>query len=185
MISVAALWMPILLSAVFVFVASSILHMVLPYHRSDFAKLPAEDEVRDALRRFDIPPGNYMMPCPGTPKEMGTPEFLEKYKQGPVGMVTIMRNRPPAMGTNLALWFLYCVGVGAFTGFIAGGVLGAGSEYTAVFHVAGLVSLACYAGALVQNSIWYSLAWSVTLKNLVDGLVYALLTAGTFGWLWP
>ena len=185
MVSVAALWMPILLSAVFVFVASSVLHMVLPYHWSDFHKLPAEDEVRDALRKFKIPPGNYTMPCPDSPKEMGTPEFLEKCAQGPVGMVTMMKNGPPAMGTNLAMWFAYCVGVGVFTGFVAGGVLETGTDYPSVFHVVGLVSFACYAGALVQNSIWYSLAWSVSVKNLVDGLVYALLTAGTFGWLWP
>ena len=185
MVSVAALWMPILLAAVLVFIASSIIHMVLTYHRSDFGRLPSEDDVRDALRKFDIPPGNYAMPCPSTPKEMGTPEFQEKCKEGPVGLVTMMENGPPAMGTNLVLWFVYCVGVGAFTGFIAGGLLEAGTDYTAVFHVVALVSFACYAGALLQNSIWYHLAWSVTIKNLVDGVVYALLTAGTFGWLWP
>ena len=185
MVSITALWMPILLSAVLVFVASSILHMVLPYHQSDFRKLPKEDEVRDALRPFEIPPGNYMMPCPGSQKEMGTPEFVEKYKQGPVAMVTMMENGPPAMGASLAQWFAYCVGGGAFTGFIACGVLEAGTDYTRVFHVVALVSFAGYAVAHVQNSIWYKLAWSVTAKNVFDGAVYAVLTAGTFGWLWP
>jgi len=42
-----------------------------------------------------------------------------------------------------------------------------------------------YALALLQNSIWYKRAWNFTLKSMADGLVYALLTAGTFGWLWP
>lgn len=39
--------------------------------------------------------------------------------------------------------------------------------------------------ALLQNSIWYKRKWSSTLKSMADGLVYALVTAGTFGWLWP
>jgi hypothetical protein len=34
-------------------------------------------------------------------------------------------------------------------------------------------------------SIWYSRAWINTIKSTIDGLIYALLTAGTFGWLWP
>jgi len=25
----------------------------------------------------------------------------------------------------------------------------------------------------------------MTIKEVVDGLIYGLLTAGTFGWLWP
>jgi hypothetical protein len=27
--------------------------------------------------------------------------------------------------------------------------------------------------------------WSIVLKESFDGLIYSLLTAGTFGWLWP
>ena len=36
--------------------------MVLPWHRSDYPKVPNEDKVLDALRPFAIPPGDYMMP---------------------------------------------------------------------------------------------------------------------------
>lgn len=42
-----------------------------------------------------------------------------------------------------------------------------------------------YVPGLWQDSIWYGRKWSTTLKNTLDGIVYALLTAGTFGWLWP
>jgi hypothetical protein len=62
MVPISALWLPILLSAAIVFAASCIIHMVLPYHRGDFRGVPKEDEVMEALRRFNIPPGDYMMP---------------------------------------------------------------------------------------------------------------------------
>ena len=61
MVSIISLWLPILLSAVAVFIASSVIHMVFKYHNSDFKKMPAEDEVMAALRPFDIPPGEYVV----------------------------------------------------------------------------------------------------------------------------
>ena len=39
--------------------------------------------------------------------------------------------------------------------------------------------------ALWQMSIWYRRAWSTTIKAMIDGAIYALLTAGAFAWLWP
>ena len=58
MIGLGALWLPILLSAVIVFIASSIIHMGPFWHRGDYPKLPNEDGVLNALRPFAIPPGN-------------------------------------------------------------------------------------------------------------------------------
>lgn len=185
MVPVISLWIPILLSAVIVFVVSSIIHMVLPYHRSDFGKVPAEDEVMDALRKFAIPPGEYVMPCAGSNKGRQTPEFVEKMKKGPVAFLTVIPSGPPSMVKNLVQWFLYCVVVGIFAAYIAGRALAPGAPYLAVFRFAGSTAFVGYALALWQNSIWYQRAWSTTLKSTVDGLVYGLLTAGTFGWLWP
>ncbi len=185
MVSIMSLWLPILLSAVIVFVVSSIIHMVLPYHRTDFGKIPAEDDVMDALRKFNIPPGEYVIPCAGSPKEMGTPEFIEKSKKGPVAFLTVMQSGPPSMGMSLVLWFIYSVVVGIFAAYIASRALEPGAHYLGVFRFAGAAAFAGYALALWQNSIWYKRAWSTTLKSTFDGLVYALLTAGTFGWLWP
>jgi hypothetical protein len=54
-----------------------------------------------------------------------------------------------------------------------------------VFRFVGVTAFIGYTVALRQMSIWYRRAWSTTLKATVDGLIYALLTAGTFGWLWP
>lgn len=185
MVPLMSLLIPILLSAVIVFVASSIIHMVLPYHRGDFDKVPSEDEVRDALRSFDIPPGDYVIPCAGNSKEMGSPEFIEKSTRGPVAFLTVLPSGPPSMGGSLAQWFVYCVVVGVFAAYIAGHAVQAGEDYLSVFRYVGATAFLGYSLALVQVSIWYKRNWSTTLKSMFDGLVYALLTAGTFGWLWP
>lgn len=185
MVPLTSLWAPILLAAVLVFIVSSIIHMVLPYHRSDYGKLPAEDDIMEALRRFKIPPGDYLMPCPATPAAMRSTEFLDKLKRGPVAMMTMMEGGPPTMGPQLVMWFVYSVVVGIFAGYVAGRALPPGAEYLDVFRFVGTVAFVSYSLALWQNSIWYKKAWSTTLKSTFDGLIYALLTAGTFGWLWP
>jgi hypothetical protein len=173
------------LAAVFVFVASFIAHMVLPHHHSDYRKLPAENDVMDALRKFNIPPGDYMMPRPDGPAGMKDPAFLEKMNKGPVAIMTVIPSGPPSMASNLIQWFIYCVVVGVFAAYVAGRALGPGAHYLTVFRFAGTVAFAGYALALWQQSIWYRRAWSTTIKSNLDALVYALLTAGTFGWLWP
>jgi len=185
MVPLASLWLPILLSAVIVFLVSFIIHMVLPYHRTDYRKLPSEDAVLEALRKFDIPPGDYMFPRPASMKEMNTPEFLAKRKQGPVGVVTFMAPGPFNMGGNLAQWFAYSVVVSVFAAYVTGRALGPSADYLAVFRIAGCTAFVAYSLGLWQDSIWYKRAWSTTLKNSFDGLVYGLMTGGTLGWLWP
>ena len=185
MVQLTALWLPILLAAVFVFIASSIIHMVLGYHRSDLRKVAAEDEVMDALRKFNIPPGDYQFPCASGPAGMKSPEFQEKWKKGPVAIFTILKSEAPSMGKSLVLWFLYCVVVSVFAAYISGRALGPRANYLDVFRFAGTTAFAAYSLALLQNSIWLGRSWSTTFKSMFDGLIYALLTAGTFGWLWP
>jgi hypothetical protein len=185
MVPIAALWLPIVLSAVIVFVASSIFHMLLPIHKSDYRKLPEEDRVLDALRAAGVTPGRvYSFPhC--THKEMKSPEVAEKFKRGPVGLLTVIPSGPPAMGKYLGQWFLYCVFIGIFVAYLTGRTLGPGTHYLIVFRVAGTTAFLGYAVAQIQDSIWKGQSWSVTFKHVFDGLIYGLLTAGTFGWLWP
>jgi hypothetical protein len=185
MVSVTSLWLPVLLSAVIVYIASSIIHMVLTYHQSDLKPMPREDEVMGALRRFDIPPGDYALPHAGSMEAMKKPEFTEKMKAGPVVLMTVSPPGPCSMGKSLGLWFGYCLVTSLFAAYVAGRALSAGASYLEVFRFAGTTAFAGYALALLQNSIWYRRAWSTTLKQIFDGLIYALLTAGTFGWLWP
>ncbi|KAA0230213.1 hypothetical protein EDS67_08405 [candidate division KSB1 bacterium] len=179
------LWLPILLSAVFVFLVSSVIHMALPWHKGDYSKVPNEDKVMDALRPFAIPPGDYMMPRASSMKDMGSPEFTEKMKKGPVMIFTVVPNGPATMGKSLTLWFLYSVLVGFFAAYLTGRTLAAGADYLEVFRYIGTTAFLGYSLALLQTSIWYRRAWSTTIKSMIDGLIYALVTAGVFGWLWP
>jgi hypothetical protein len=185
MVPLSWLWLPILLSAVIVFVASSVIHMMLPFHKSDYRRLPSEDEVMDALRKFAIPPGDYLVPCAGGMKEVGSPAFKEKMTKGPVAIMTVRRNGPPTMTKELVMWFVYCVVVGIFAAYIAGRALGPGAPYRAAFRFAGCVAFVGYGLALWQHTIWYGRDWKSTLKSTFDGLIYGLLTGGVFGWLWP
>ncbi len=185
MVPILSLWLPILLSAFIVFVASSIIHMALGYHNSDFSKLPNEEGVMDALRPFDLSPGEYVFPKPDNHKQMGEPEFVKKMEAGPIAFMTVLPAGAPKMGGQLVQWFVYSVIVGVFAAYIAGHALGPGAHYLGVFRFVGATAFMCYAVAGWQASIWYKRAWSTTLKNTFDSLVYACLTAGVFGWLWP
>lgn len=185
MVPTLSLWLPILLSAVFVFIVSSIIHMFLPYHRNDFVKVPDEEGVREALGKYNISPGDYVIPHAGSAKEMGSPEYIEKVTKGPVAFMTVMEPGPPKMGGSLLKWFLYSVLVSFFAAYMAGRALPAGAEYMTVFRFAGAAAFSGYAFALLQNSIWYKRKWSSTLKSMFDGFIYALVTAGTLAWLWP
>jgi len=182
---IITLWAPILLSAVFVFVVSSIIHMMLPYHKTDFDKAPSEDKVMEALRKYKIPPGDYSLPCARSTKEMISAEFKNKREKGPVAFITVMENGIPDMRGSLLQWFLYSILVGIFSGYLTTHAVAGNSDYLAVFRFSGTVAFAGYGLALLQNSIWYKRSWSSTFKSMFDGLIYALVTAGTFGWLWP
>ncbi len=185
LVPVTSLWLPIVLSAVLVFVVSSVIHMALSYHRNDFHVLPDQDGVLEVLQKFKVPPGDYMIPRAESLAGMKSPEFLAKLNRGPVFIATFLKPGPFNMGPSLLKWFAYCVVVGLFSGYVAGLSLGPGTPYLAVFRTVGTVAFAGYALALWQDSIWYKKAVTTTLKNTFDGLVYALITAGTFGWLWP
>jgi len=185
MVSLTALWMPILLSAVIVFIASSVIHMVLPYHKSDYGRLPDEDRIIAALRPLKIPPGDYILPYASSMAALKDPAFVDKMKAGPVAIMTVRPSGPPTMGRSLVLWFVYAVVVSGMAAYVAGRVLGPGADYLAAFRFAGTTAFAAYAMAHFQASIWMGRSWSTTIKDLFDGLVYALLTGGTFGWLWP
>jgi hypothetical protein len=184
MVPLTALWLPILLSAVLVFIASSIIHMALGYHRSDYKQLPDEDKLLPLLRGANLQRGLYVFPfC--THKDMKSAAMQEKYRQGPVGMLTILPSGPPAMAKFLGGWFVFCIVVSLFVAYLAGHTLPLGARHRAVFRVAGTAPFLAYALGNVVNSIWKGQQWSMTIKEVFDGFVYSVLTAGTFSWLWP
>ncbi len=186
MVPVLALWLPILVAAVLVFAGSSIIHMFLGYHASDFGKMDAEDEAMDALRPANLAPGDYFMPYADSPDAMNSEAYRKKLERGPAAFLTVVDpNALKSMGKSFVLWFAYCVLIGVVVAYATGRTLGPDAEYLEVFRFSGTVAFCCYALALPHRSIWYHQKWSTTLKSMFDGLIYACLTGGAFGWLWP
>lgn len=185
MTTVAMLWLPILLSAVFVFIVSSIIHMAVPIHKNDYRGMPNEDDARKALRNANIPPGQYMFPHADSMKEVGSPEMQAKFKEGPVGIMIMRSAGMPSMGKSLLSWFVFCVVIGVFVAYLTGLALAPGAAAMTVFRISATVALLGHAFTSVNDSIWKGLSWGVTCKFVFDGLLYALATGATFAWLWP
>jgi hypothetical protein len=184
MVPLITLWLPILLAAIIVFVASAIMHTVLPYHKSDCQQIPDEALVLAALRTAGLKRGYYHFPFTSH-KEMKSPAMIEKYKQGPVGMMTVLPSGPPVMPKFLGMWFANCLIIGVFVAYLTGHTVAPGASYLAVFRVAGTAAFLAYGLGQLSNGIWKAQPWGMTIKEVIDGLVYGMLTAGTFGWLWP
>ena len=185
MVSLGSLWLPILLSAVLVFLVSAIIHMVLKYHNKDYTKLPNEDAVRAAIRAGNPPPAQYIVPYCSDMKDMEKPEMKQKYVEGPVVVMNLMRPGLPKMSNYLIQWFVFIVVISFFIAYIAAHTIPSGARYLAVFRVVGAIGFLAYGAGQIPDSIWMGKPWKVTWKNVLDGLVYGLVTAGTFGWLWP
>jgi hypothetical protein len=183
MVSLVDLWLPILLSAVLVFVASSVIHMALRWHSKDFKRFAAEDAVMNALRPFNLAPGDYAAPLAESMAHMSSAEFKAKQSRGPSFALTILANT--SIGRNLVKWFLYSIVIALFAAYVASLTLPPGTSYMTVFRVTSTVAFASYALALWQNWIWYSRGLGYTVRTTIDGLLYGLLTGGAFGWLWP
>ena len=185
MVPLLDLWLPIVLSAVFVFVVSSVVHMALPLHKGDFRKLANEEQVLAALRANGVQSGQYMFPCAGSMKEMGTPEMQAKLAQGPVGNMIVLPPGGHSIGRSLVQWFVLSLVLGACSGYVAGIALGPGADLNLVFRIVSTAALLGYAFSHASDSIWKGLSWGVTARFFVDGLLYALTTGATFAWLWP
>jgi hypothetical protein len=185
MVTITSLWLPIVVSAVAVFLTSSLVHMVLPWHKGDYPGVPDQDRVQEALRPFAIPPGDYMLPDCSDRKEMATPEFQEKLAKGPVMMLTVMPNGPFLMGATFVQWFIFLLTVGVASAYMASRAVAPGAEYLEVFRFAGTTAFLCYGMGSWPLTIWYKRGAGLALKNSFDGLLYGAVTGGVFGWLWP
>src|SRR5262245_30322006 len=185
MTALSALWLPILVSAVAVFVASSIIHMTPLWHKTDYPRYAQEERVLDALRPLSLPPGDYFMPRPSSTAEMRSPEFKERLKRGPAVLMTVMPPWSGSMAGNLSQWFVYCLVVNLLAAYVAGAALPPGAAFVQICRFAGTTAFMGYTLALWQMSIWYRRALSITLKSTLDGVIYAAVTCAVLGWLWP
>lgn len=185
MVGLSALWIPILVSAVFVLITLVVIHMIPGWHQGDMRAVPGEDKVMETLRGLSVQPGEYRFPFGNTTAEMKAPAFVEKMKTGPVGMMTIRPNGELNMGKMFGQWFVYSLIIAVFAAYITGRTRGPGAPFLEVLRVSSTVAFCCYAVAHWQNWIWWGKGTRFTLTYSIDGLVYALVTGATFGWLWP
>jgi hypothetical protein len=185
MTSMSALWLPILLSSIFVFIVRSIIHMASPWHKTDYPKLANEDQVMDALRPLAIAPGDYFMPRPASMADTKSAEFKARMERGPRVLMTVMPPGTAAMTRELVMWFVYLIVVSIFAAYISAHALQPGVSFWEVVRFAGAVSFLAYAAALWQLSIWYRRAWSITIKATVDSVIYCAITGLTFAYFWP
>ena len=185
MVTIGALWLPILLSAIAVWVASALVWMVMSHHKSDFRKLPDEDAALQALTPQRLAPGQYSIPYAASPKDFQDPETARKFEEGPVGFFAVLPPGVPTMGSKIMLSFVFYLLIGTVVAYLASRTLDPGEDYLAVFRVTGTVAWLAYGTATVPDAIWFGRPWSGIVKGLLDALAYGLLTAGFFGWLWP
>ncbi len=185
MLSLAQLWLPIVASAIGVFVASSVIHMLLKYHNSDYRRLPNEDEVRASLKSSANAPAIYFVPHMMDHKEMQKPENVQKFVDGPIALVTIRKPGAPTMGPYLAQWFLLTLFVSVISAYLASKMLGPGSSFLGICRPIATVTFMSYAVGAISNGIWYGKPWGVVAKELLDAVIYAAVAACIFAWLWP
>jgi hypothetical protein len=179
------LWLPVLASAVVVFLASSVLHMVLRYHRADYKALPSEDAVGEVLRKTTLSPGLYMMPYCADAKSMNDPAVIERFTKGPVAVIAVLRSGPPNLGRHLALWFGFCALVSFVSGYIARHTLQPGAEAMNVMRITGTVAFVAYGMSSLTSYIWKGEPLANTMRGILDAVVYSILTGLVFRMLWP
>ena len=185
MLDLTDLLIPVLVAAAAVFVVSSLLHMVLPLHKSDFKRLPNEDAMLALLHEHRVPPGDYVFPRCESMKDMSSPEMTAKFERGPIGVLTLSPGGGIKMGRALGQWFVLCLVTSLLIGYLATLVLPRGSAFDAVFRFTASAGILGYALSNVTDSIWKGVSWRTTFVFAFDGILYGLTTAAIFGWLWP
>lgn len=181
-----SLWLPILLSAVVVFIISSLIHMVIRWHAGDYNGLANEDAVRAAIRAGNPAPGRYVVPFCKEMKDMGSEAMLQKYREGPVAHFTVGRAGVPVLGKFLGLWFLWSLIVSVVAAFITVRIFGLDPVHAhRAAKLVGVITFVAHGFGSVQESIWSMRPWPATAKYLLDGALYGIGAGFVFFWLWP
>ena len=128
------LWLPILLSGVFVWIASAIAWMAIGHHKKDRDAVPGgrERELMDTIERLKIGPGNYGFPdfCQhdALPRKERTEALKALYDRHPQGLLRVWA--PVNMGANMALTFAFYLVTSVVIGYLGWAALphGAGAE---------------------------------------------------------
>ena len=175
-----SLWLPILISTIALFFASFLSWMVVQLHMKDWVKLDDEEKLMGVVREMNIPDGNYMFPGATSGKEMNSPEHMEKYSEGPRGVLTILP--VPNMGKNLGLTLLFFLFCNATFGYLASFALEQQHDFLTVFRFVATIALLTFCASIVQHAIWFR---SRVVGHVIESIAYALIAGAIFAVFWP
>ena len=179
-----SLWLPILLSAVAVWIVSAVVWMALPHHKNDFIALPDEDGFMDDLRKRGIKPGNYVFPDFRKRDSMETDKVKNALQQGPVGHLSLWQP-PLTMGGKMIGTFIVYLVVSALIAYLARVALPTPAPFAKVFQVVATAGVLAYSFSFIPNSIWFGSYKRTIAAGFIDGIVYGLITGAIFAWRWP
>lgn len=184
----AQLWLPIVVSAVLVFVVSAVTHMFIPARQTEWGHLPKEGDLQEALR--GARPGLYGFPMPASPDQRNKPAAMQRWAEGPSGWLALVPAGPIDMGRNLGLSLLMNLFVSFVAAYVATLTLGSVPlsmvpHERVVFRVVSSIGFLAYAVGSIYEAIWFWRPWKSLAYTAVDALLYGLVMGGTFGWLWP
>jgi hypothetical protein len=183
--TILQLWLPLLVAAVGVFVASSLIHMVFKWHNSEYLHLDNEDEIRTAIRQHAPGPGQYVIPHCADMKDLQAPEMQKKFTDGPVGFLILRPTGLPRIGTNLGQWFALNLLVAIITAHLADQALPRGADPHHIFHFTALITFIAYAAGALSDGIWKGQPWRGVAKDVLDALIFGIVSGFAFAWLWP
>jgi hypothetical protein len=178
------LWLPILLSAVAVWVISAIVWMVLPHHKQDFIGLLDEDDFMDHVRKSGIKPGNYVFPDFRRRDAMKSEKTQKALNEGPVGHLSVWRT-PVTMGDKLVATFIVYLVVSTLIAYLTRVALPGPAEFAKVFQVAATAGILAYSFSFIPNALWFGAYKRTIIASFIDGIIYGLITGAIFAWLWP
>jgi hypothetical protein len=178
------LWLPILLSAVAVFIASALAWMVLPHHKKDIQFAPDEGPLLEGIARAKLKAGQYMFPTCTSAKDLKDPQVKARWDAGPWGMI-LLRGTKPNLARNLVSAFIFYLVVGVFVGYLSALALDSGAPFRSAFRVAGTAAVIAYCLGGIPNAIFFGRSARAVVMDTIDGIVYGLITGAIFGWLWP
>jgi hypothetical protein len=183
-VSLNALWLPILLSAVGVWFASFLIWAISPLHKKDWKGLPDENAFAAAIKGLAIPPGNYGFPHAADNKACRDPEFKKKWTEGPAGMLSVWPTKT-AMGPKMLLTFIVYILMGVFIAYIGSLALMPGADQKSVFRLVGAAGILGYCFSFLPNAIWFNHTPRAIVQCVIDGVIYGLITAAVFAFMWP
>ena len=181
-----SLWLPILLSAVAVWIASIVLGLPFFHHKTDWIGLPKgqEDALASFLRTSDVRPGNYLFPDFRTREAMESERVKKALNDGPVGHLSLWPT-PLGMGGKMAATFVVYLIVNTLIAYLTRVAIPGPASFARVFQVAGAAGVLAYGFAHLPSAIWWGAYRRTIVANVIDGMIYGCITGAIFAWRWP